>query len=94
MSAVRQRLLNMANLEKTASHKEASVAQYAALADSLESGELGDDAKYAFEGVMDSVGDHITDDSLVKSASYPENHYNIYDENAARIARLETLLRK
>jgi hypothetical protein len=74
--------------------KEASVAQYAALADSLESGELGDDAKYAFEGVMDSVGEHITDDSLVKSASYPENHYNIYDENAARIARLETLLRK
>ena len=74
--------------------KEASIAEYAALADQIESGTFGKEAQYAFEGILSAVENHIEDDTLEKNASIGEINYTIEEQNAARIARLEQLLKR
>lgn len=74
--------------------KEASVAELSAIADLASSGALGDDVKYAFEGMTSAIDNHVEESLPEKTASAGQIDYNIYDENAARIARLNNLLRK
>ena len=74
--------------------KKASVAQLSALGRAVEQGHFGKEAQYAFEGMTSAIYQYVDEDLSEKTASYSENDYNIYDENAARIARLNTLLRK
>ncbi len=74
--------------------KEASVAQLSALASMLEQGHFGKEAQYAFEGMTQAIEFYVQEDLTEKTASHTETDYTIYDENAARLARLENLLRK
>lgn len=74
--------------------KESSVAELSAIADLASSGALGDDVKYAFEGMTSAIDNHVEERLPEKTASAGQIDYNIYDENAARIARLNNLLRK
>ena len=74
--------------------KTASVAELSALADLIEQGHFGKEAQYAFEGMFQAIDQHVEEDLTDKTASATEIDYNIYDENAARIARLNNLLRK
>lgn len=75
-------------------YKRASVSEYSALADLLQAGQLGEEAQYAFEGMTDGIESYIQEEVPEKTASAHETDYTIYDESAARIARLETLLKK
>ena len=75
-------------------NKKASVAELSALADLVEQGHFGEEAQYAFEGMSQAIDQHVEEDLTDKTASATEIDYNIYDENAARIARLNNLLRK
>lgn len=70
------------------------VAYYSEIADLAQSGALGDDVQAAFEGMTSAINSHIEEEVPEKIASVEETDYNIYDENAARIARLNNLLRK
>lgn len=74
--------------------KEASVAQLSALASMVEQGHFGKEAQYAFEGMLSAAEAYVEEDLTEKSASFVETDYTIYDENAARVARLNNLLRK
>lgn len=74
--------------------KEASVAELSALADLAQSGALGKEAQYAFEGMMAAAESYVEEDLTDKTASASQIDYNIYDENAARRARLDNLLKK
>lgn len=74
--------------------KEASVAQLSALASMIEQGHFGKEAQYAFEGMSQAIESYVQEDLTEKTASVAETDYNIYDENAARKARLDNLLRK
>ena len=80
--------------KKKEQEKKASVAQLSALGRAVEQGHFGKEAQYAFEGMTSAIYQYVDEDLSEKTASYSENDYNIYDENAARIARLNTLLRK
>ena len=71
-----------------------SVSKLSALADLIEEGHFGKEAQYAFEGIMQAVDQQVEEDLTDKTASANETDYNIYDENAARRARLDNLLRK
>ena len=75
-------------------NKTASAVELSALASLATSGAFGDDTKYAFEGITSAIDLHVKEDTSEKTASHGEINYNIYDENAARRARLDTLLRK
>jgi hypothetical protein len=88
--SIRDRLTKIAN----APQETEKVAYYASIADQAEAGVLGDEAKYAFEGILSAVENHIEDDTLEKNASIGEINYTIDEQNAARIARLEQLLKR
>jgi len=75
-------------------NKEASVFQLSELASMVEQGYFGKEAQYAFEGMTQAIESYVQEDLTEKSASFVETDYNIYDENAARVARLNNLLRK
>lgn len=79
-------------LSKISSEKKASIQNKIAFAKLIESGEFGKEAQFAFEGVMQAYTDQINESLVSKTAS--SNDHTIYDENAARRARLDTLLRK
>ena len=70
------------------------VAEYSAIADMAQSGQFGEEVQYAFEGMTSAIASYVDEEIPEKTASHPETDYTIYDENAARVARLETLLRK
>lgn len=74
--------------------KKASVATISAIADLIEQGYFGKEAQYAFEGMTAAVNQYVEEDLSEKTASLQQTDYNIYDENAARLARLDNLLRK
>jgi hypothetical protein len=74
--------------------KSASVAELSSIADLASSGALGDEVRYAFEGITSAIDNHVEEDVAEKTASIAQTDYNIYDENAARIARLNNLLHK
>lgn len=74
--------------------KNASVAQLSTIADLAQSGALGDDVQAAFEGMTAGINSYVEEEITEKTASASDFDYNIYDENAARIARLDNLLRK
>lgn len=74
--------------------KKASVANVSAVADLIEQGYFGKEAQYAFEGMTAAVNQYVEEDLSEKTASLQQTDYNIYDENAARLARLDNLLRK
>ena len=80
--------------KKKEQNKEASVAQLSALASMVEQGHFGKEAQYAFEGMTQAIESYVQEDLTEKTASHSETDYNIYDENAARKARLDNLLRK
>lgn len=75
-------------------NKEASVSDLSELADLASSGALGADVQSAFEGMTSAINQYVEEEIPEKTASASETDYNIYDENAARIARLNNLLRK
>ena len=80
-----------------AHEKEASlfsVAQVSAIADLIEEGHFGKEAQYAFDGITSSVDRYVEEELIEKTASHVQTDYTIYDENAARLARLDNLLRK
>tara|TARA_R110001606_G_scaffold204848_2_gene352718 strand:- start:38 stop:286 length:249 start_codon:yes stop_codon:yes gene_type:complete len=81
-------------MTKNEQTKKASYRQLSDLAAKLEQGEFGKEAQYALEGMTLAVNAYVEEDLAEKTASQPETDYNIYDENAARIARLDNLLRK
>lgn len=89
--SIRDRLAKIYTEEVT---KEASVAQLSTIADLAQSGALGDDVQAAFEGMTAGINSYVEEEIPEKTASASDFDYNIYDENAARIARLDTLLRK
>ena len=70
-------------------NKKASVAELSAVADLVEQGHFGEEAQYAFEGMTQAIEQYVEEDLTDKTASFDEIDYNIYDENAARIARLK-----
>lgn len=93
--STKQRLLSVLTKEATInSGQEASVAQLSTIADLAQSGALGDDVQAAFEGMTEGINSYVEEEIPEKTASASDFDYNIYDENAARIARLDTLLRK
>ena len=75
-------------------NKTKSVAEASALADLIEKGHFGKEAQYALEGMQQAISKHVKEDLTDKTASAQQIDYNIYDENAARRARLDNLLRK
>ena len=81
-------------LNRNSIEKSASVAEVSAFADLVEQGHYGKEAQYAFEGMTQAIERHVKEDLTDKTASATEIDYNIYDQNAARIARLNNLLRK
>lgn len=74
--------------------KSASVSELSTLASLVEQGQMGKEAQYAFEGMTQAIDRYVEEDLTEKTASHAETDYTIYDENAARIARLDNLLRK
>lgn len=74
-------------LQKTAT-------ELSTLADLIEKGHFGKEAQHALEGMLQAVDKHVKEDLTDKTASARQTDYNIYDENAARRARLDNLLRK
>lgn len=71
-----------------------SIKGLSKLASMAANGSLGSDVKHAFEGIALAINAHVKENIPEKTASHSEINYNIYDENAARRARLDTLLRK
>ena len=79
---------------RAAIRKEASVSELSSIADLAQSGALGYEAQAAFEGMTSAINSYVEEEVPEKIASVEETDYTIYDENAARIARLNNLLRK
>ena len=90
----RQKLIDERKKQLDEHGKEASVAKISALASAVESGYFGKEAQYALEGMTEAIHEYVVEDLTEKTASKAETDYNIYDENAARLARLNNLLRK